>query len=314
MLKEVLKTCNYVVNNSKYVKINYDKIDNLIEELLQFNNVHYLTKVPYKVYEMNTKDIVNFLLIYDSIDFSFWGNPKWTIKVEDKELDGGIALLHCIYNLFKDKDSVEVYKYLENISLEEFKNILKGNVEIPLLEERYHIVTSIAKVVNNKMNGNFYEYIKDITTDIELFNIIINNFNSFNDTREYKGTTIHFYKLAQLLVSDILHVIENKEQIKVDYSNLLGCADYKIPQVLESLNILEYNEELLEIIENKKEIEENSSYEVEIRASMIIVIDYIYNKINRTIARIDINDFIWSKGQDKTKVYKPYHLTRTTSY
>ena len=59
-------------------------------------------------------------------------------------------------------DKLEIKNRTFN-SLEEFKNILKGNVEIPLLEERYHIVTSIAKVVNNKMNGNFYEYIKDIT-------------------------------------------------------------------------------------------------------------------------------------------------------
>jgi len=47
---------------------------------------------------------------------------------------------------------------------------------------------------------------------------------------------------------------------------------------------------------------------------MIIVINYLWNKINRNIDRIDINDFIWSKGQDKTKKYKSYHLTRTTSY
>ena len=47
---------------------------------------------------------------------------------------------------------------------------------------------------------------------------------------------------------------------------------------------------------------------------MLVVISYIYNTINKEISRIDINDFIWSKGQDKTRVAKPYPLTRTTSY
>lgn len=314
MLNKILETSKFVVNNAKHVKINYDNANKLIEELLKFDNVHYLTKVPYDIYNMSTKDIVNFLLIYDSIDFSFWGNPKWTINTEKKELDGGIALLHCIFNLFNNRDSVEVYQQLENITLDEFKEVLKGNIEIPLLEERYRIITSIAKKVNTKMNGNFYNYIKKINIDKQMFETIINNFNSFKDTRSYKGKTIYFYKLAQLLTSDILHVIEIKEKTKVNYSNLIGCADYKIPQVMQEFGILEYDKELISLLDNKTEIEENSEYEVEIRASMIIVINYIWEQIDKSIDRIDINDFIWSKGKDKTKKYKPYHLTRTTSY
>ena len=98
MLDKVLETSRFVVNNARHVRINYDKTNQLIDELLMFDNVHYLTKVPYSIYEMSTKDIVNFLLIYDAIDFSFWGNPKWTINANGKDLDGGIALLHCIFN------------------------------------------------------------------------------------------------------------------------------------------------------------------------------------------------------------------------
>ena len=314
MLNKVLETSRFVVNNAKHVKINYDKANQLIEELLKFDNVHYLTKVPYGVYDMSTRDIVNFLLIYDSIDFSFWGNPKWTIDANGKDLDGGTALLHCIFNLFNGRDSIEVYQQLENMSLDEFKEILKGNVEIPLLEERYSIVTIIAKIVNKKMNGSFYDYIKEMNTDQQIFETVLSNFSSFEDTRTYEGQTIYFYKLAQLLTSDILHVIEIKESKEVDYSNLLGCADYKIPQVMQGFGILEYDTELSSILESKTEIEENSEYEVEIRASMIVVINYIWEQIDKSIDRIDINDFVWSKGQDKTKQYKPYHLTRTKSY
>lgn len=314
MLDKVLETSKFVVDNAKHVKINYDKANELIDELLKFDNVHYLTKVPYGVYDMSTRDIINFLLIYDSIDFSFWGNPKWTINVNGKDLDGGIALLHCIFNMFDGRDSLEVYKQLENMTLEDFKEILKGNIDIPLLEERYKIVSSIAEIVNKKMNGSFYDYIKDMNTDQEIFKTILNNFSGFEDTRTYKGQTVYFYKLAQLLTSDILHVIENKEQKEVDYSNLLGCADYKIPQVMQGFGILEYDTKLSSILETKTEIEENSEYEVEIRASMIVVINYIWEQIDKIIDRIDINDFIWSKGQDKTKKYKPYHLTRTKSY
>ena len=83
---------------------------------------------------------------------------------------------------------------------------------------------------------------------------------------------------------------------------------------MQGFDILQYDKELSSLLDAKTEIEENSEYEIEIRASMIIVINYIYEQIDKRIDRIDINDFIWSKGQDKTKNYKPYHLTRTTSY
>ena len=164
------------------------------------------------------------------------------------------------------------------------------------------------------MNGNFYDHINEMNTDQQIFETILSNFSSFEDTRSYNGQTIYFYKLAQLLTSDILHVIETKEKVKVDYSNLVGCADYKIPQVMQAFGILEYDKELSSLLDSKTKIEVNSEYEIEIRASMIVVINYIWEQIDKSIDRIDINDFIWSKGQDKTKKYKHYHLTRTKSY
>lgn len=105
----------------------------------------------------------------------------------------------------------------------------------------------------------------------------------FIDERTYDGTRIHIYKLAQLLTSDILHIREILENIKVDYSNLIGCADYKIPQTLRALGITEYNEELSNVIDTKQQINISSKYEVEIRASQIVVLDYIKSKLKMLI-------------------------------
>lgn len=58
------------------------------------------------------------------------------------------------------------------MTFKEFSDILSGNIEIPLLEDRYNTLVNISNVVNDKMNGNFYEYIKEYTNDIDLFNLI----------------------------------------------------------------------------------------------------------------------------------------------
>ena len=310
-LEQVLDTCSYVYENSRHVKIDINKIKELAKDN-RFNEktAYWLSSNPYGILNLCVEDIINFLVIFESIDYSFWGEPKWTMKTDKVNTDGAIALMYALLRLREQKGNLN----FERITFDEFSEALKGNVEIPLLEERYKVVLQVSKIINKKMQNNFYHYIKNITKDIVLFNTIINNFPSFADTRTYDNKTIYFYKLAQLLTSDILHIRSLKEGITVDYSNLVGCADYKIPQVLRSLGVLVYDKELSDLVDNKNELEENSIYEVEIRANMVVAINLIKKELNNKVSAIDINDTIWSFSQDKTKKLLPYHLTRTLSY
>ena len=309
MFNKIKSSCQYVADNSKYVKINYDKLDKFINNIDCNNLKNWLMYNPYDLLKLDVETIINFLLVFESIDYSFWGQPKWMIDTDEGIKDGSDALLYVMIKYVKKTKNTD----FSNISLNDFKNILKGNVEIPLLEERYKTIVDISKIVNEKMNGNFYKFIKNITSDTQLFDIIISNFESFKDERNYNGKTIYFYKLAQLLTSDILHIIEKIEGIKVDYSNLIGCADYKIPQTLRALGIVEYNEELSNIIDSQEIIEISSKYEVEIRASQIAVIEYIHNKLSN-INSIDINDFFFVYSKKVKSIAKPYHLCRNTNY
>ena len=309
MLDNIKSTCQYVVDNSKYVKINYDRLDEFINNIDCSNLKNWLMYNPYGLLELDVETIINFLLVFESIDYSFWGQPKWMINTDEGVKDGSDALLYIMLKYVKKTKNTD----FSNISLNEFKKMLKGNIDIPLFEERYKTVVNISKIVNERMKGNFYEFIKNITSDIQLFDIIISNFESFRDEREYDGKIVYFYKLAQLLTSDILHIREKLEEIKVDYSNLIGCADYKIPQTLKALGIVEYNDELSNIIDSKEYIEISSKYEVEIRASQIVVIDYISN-ILIDANPIDINDFLFVYSKKVKAIAKPYHLCRNTNY
>ncbi len=310
ILQKVLDTSYYVKEHSKHIKINGDKIKMVISKEKFAKGHHWLSSNPSGLLDLEKEEVVNFLIIYDAMDCSFWGDPKWKINTEKGDLDGAFALMYSLLKIRKEKGHLD----FERISLEEFKNALKGNVEIPLLVERYQIALEVSQIINSKMQGNFYQYIKEITTDSLLFQTIIQSFPSFEDKREYQGKTIYFYKLAQLATSDILHIRSIKENIEVDCSHLVGCADYKIPQILRSLGILEYDEELSKLVDKKCEIEENSSYEVEIRANTLVAIDLIQKELKQKVDSIVINDIIWSFGQDKKRKVLPYHLTRTLSY
>ena len=216
MLESVIDSCKYVMDNAKYVTINYDKLSEFIMTINCKKLKHWLSNNPYNILDLGIENVINFMILFDSIDYSFWGTLKWTINTDLGERDGSDALLYAMLKFVKDRKLKDLY----NISYEEFKLLLKGNVEIPFIQERYETLIQISKIVKEKMKGNFYKYVYSIHSDIELFEVIINNFPSFKDERVYDGKTIYFYKLAQLLTSDILHLREKMENIKVDYSHL----------------------------------------------------------------------------------------------
>ena len=309
MLDNILESCYYVVNNSKHVIIDYKKLDTFIESMNLEQIKHWLSNNPYNLFSLDIVSIINLMLLFDSIDYCFWGNPKWCIDTELGKKDGSDALLYVMIKYVKESKNIDFTK----VTFEQFKILLNGNVNIPLHEERYQTLVEISGIVNKKMNGNFFEYINDIKDDTELFDIIINTFPSFKDEREYNGRTIYFYKLAQLLTSDILHLREMIEKEKVDYSHLIGCADYKIPQTMRALEILIYDEELSQIVDNRIEINVSSEFEVELRASMIVVIDYIKSKL-KSINAIDINDYFFTASKKVKEKTRPYHLCRNRNY
>ena len=309
MLEKIKDSCNYVMDNAEFVTINYDQLNEFIKTINCKDLKHWLSNNPYNILDIGIENVINFMLLFESVDYSFWGIPKWTINTDLGEKDGSDALLYVMLKYVREKSLDNLY----NMTYEEFKLMLKGNVEIPFIQERYETLIQTSKIVKEKMNGNFYKYVYSIHSDIELFEVITDNFPSFKDERKYDEKTIYFYKLAQLLTSDILHLREQMENIKVDYSHLIGCADYKIPQTMRALEIIEYNEELSNVVDNRLEIECSSKYEVEIRASMIVVIDYIKNKVEN-INAIDINDYFFTASKKVKSIAKPYHLCRNQNY
>ncbi len=310
MLEKIKSSCLYVTDNAKHVSINDEAIMQLTNEMKDIQMENWLSSSPFGLLNLPVEQIVNFLLVYEAIDFSFWGSPKWSVETPEGILDGSIALLYVLLKCVKENKTTDFSK----MSKEAFSTLLKGNIEIPLLKERWEIIKTVSQIVNQKMHGNFYDYIKHITKDDELFSLLIEFFPNFRDERIYKGETVYIYKLAQLLTSDILHIREVKEGISVSCQNLVGCADYKIPQVLRAMGVLIYGEELANRVDNHIEIEEDSAYEVEIRASMLMVICKIERLLMGKYNCIDINDYLYLQKNNQDLNFKPYHLTRCTNY
>lgn len=78
---------------------------------------------PYNLFELDVAMIVNFLLVFESIDYSFFGEPKWTVETDEGFKDGSDALLYVLLKYVKEIGSTD----FSNMSFNNFKNILFGN-------------------------------------------------------------------------------------------------------------------------------------------------------------------------------------------
>lgn len=319
VMNEVLSSTKFVMQNVKYVKINKGKIKEFTKHFNESHINHWLNQSPFDLTKLNDKDRLHFLLVFNAISFSYWGNSKWTIEYNGEKFDGAFGMIVTLGKALENGFPILDMKYLSNISEKDFEKIVNGNVRIPLFEERLEILREVGKVVLENFDGDFATLVKEANNGaIKLLGLIISNFPSFEDSYLYKGKRVYFYKRAQLLVSDIYQMFNNNGYGKLKNINqITACADYKLPKVLRDLGILEYNKELAEKIDKKTELYSGSEKEIEIRACTIWANEIIKRELKKRIPNINsihINDHLWLLGQAKSKKDKPYHLTRTTAY
>jgi len=318
-MNKIVETCKFVVDNSKHVKINSEKVDEFVDYFNHSHIKHWFNESPFNLRNLAPKERLHFLLVFNSINFSYWGDPKWRIKYNSEEIDGAYGMIGAIARAIENKIPILDAKFLSEIKENELSKILEGSIQIPLFKDRLNILREIGITLISKFEGDFTNLINQANGDSQkLLSLIIENFPSFNDSSTYNGKQVYFYKRAQLLVADIVQAFEGHEFSKLKkITELTACADYKLPFVLRRLGIFSYSDYLADKIDNQIQIDKDSEEEIELRANTIWVVELIKQKVKNKIAHTDsihVNDHIWMLGQEKLKNDKPYHLTRTTFY
>ena len=313
--EEILNSIKYVVDNSNYVSINENNIDNVISLLSQSKKEPWLNRDYLDLEKLSQEQVLLYLILCESLNFCYWDSDiKWKIEYKGKWYSGSFGLFYAISKAINNGYDLLNIGYLENVTIEELDEIFKGTTSIPLLKERFKIIKQLVsefKQISNlpkSMSAN---------NDIELLNTIISHFSNFRDISLYKDREIYFFKRAILLVGDLILNISSINQSVKNDDNMTGCADYKIPQVLRHLGILEYSDDLATLVDEKQEIKHDSEMEIEIRANMLYAIEIIKEKLHQNgidMNSVQIDNALWLLSKNKKFKDKPHHLTRTIYY
>lgn len=304
----MVEKIKYVVDNSKYVKINYEKINDLTSKLLDLKYHHWSNELDLL---LNEEKWILLVFIIESMNFCFWKLPKWKIEYNNEVVSGSNALFLSVIREVERNPKFLNIDYLYNLSEEEFSLIFTSvSGMIPFIEERFkNFKETVSHIYRNP---DFYEKLYSQRTDLELLSYITTNFKSFDDRSVYMNEVIYFNKRANLLVNDLFRISPRIHNNIKSVEHLLGCADYAVPRTFFDYGILNYDKELIGLIENEQEIPHNSEMEIEIRANMLYVIEIIKNELldrGIKICSVELDNIIWNIGKINKKSKSHHTVT-----
>ena len=309
-IREQLK---YVVESSDYVKINNTNLCNFINNLGKPNYQHWYNFTSLNLNE-NEKIILAFII--ESLNFCFWQKPKFQIEYKGNIIKGYEALFYSIIKEVESNKNFLNIESLKELTKDNFEKIFySSNSKISLLDLRYDLFEDTINIIYNK-GKNFFDELFNKKSDVELLEYIVSEFKYFDDSSIYKGKRVEFNKRATLLVNDLYYMSSTIHNNLKNVDNLTGCADYGIPRTLRTYGILEYNDELSNIVDNEIELKHDSNMEIEIRANMLYVLELIREKLENKgikINSVELDNVIWQMGAKKKNV-NPYHHTVTIFY
>lgn len=316
----VVEGAEHVMRQAKHVRINTDQIKIVADGVI--NQDLELAAISPAKRELPIEVIIPLITAFNVIDYCFWsekGKPKWTVERDGEILDGATALFRCMeVELINNPDFISG-KLLANLTAGELERVLHGNVQIPMFNERLDCLREAGQVLEDKFDGSFWKlYLYSQNNAVRMTELLADSFSSFDDTAEYAGQRIGLYKRAQLnakMVSDAL--VRTGQKSFEALEQLTAFADYKVPQILRRLGVLEYSAELAKKVDSYNLIPKNSSDEVEIRAANIQAVKLIGDQLKSRYSFITpshVDCLLWNKSQIKTKDEKPYHRTYTIYY
>ncbi len=325
----ILSTAARVAAKSKHVRLNKDALDDISKTLSrpELDNAphHWLSSAPEpaKIYfdSLSLDQRILFLVVFHTIGFCYWGDPKWRIfsPTADTTFNGARALL---ISLSAEPNFLNL-SHLSELTELQFKAMLAGfksqNIDsLLLMSERHSFLSALATRLGKDKNF-LKELIDPNQNALNAALAISQQLPGYRDVAEYAGEPVIFLKKAQLLVADINHALVRSGNAGFSCMHeLTGFADYKLPQLLRHQGIIDYDNMLTEKIDQGRELTPGSEEEIEIRAATLIAIEYIKRslaKVNILTTAAEIDAKLWMLAQDLNPAeVKPYHRCRTVFY
>jgi hypothetical protein len=318
---EVIETAQSVAKKSRHVQIDgkalVDFSRRLAAETIEvpsWNSLYH--------FRGDDEETVSYLLVLDTINFCFWperSRVRWEIAYQSQTLSGYYGLAAALKNAVHSGLPITEADYWAELTTDQLTRVLGGKGELPLIEKRLESLNELGRVLQEVFDGRAIKLVEAAgRSAVNLVRLLAEKLTSFRDVSEYLDYRVFFYKRAQLFAADLYGAFNGKGWGSFeDIGKLTAFADYKLPQVLRHLEILDYAKDLAQKVDQQVCLEASSSEEVEIRANTIWAVELIRRELESTGRRLnafEIDWILWNLGQRSEFRKKPYHRTLTIYY
>ncbi len=269
---------------------------------------------------------IDFILVSTAINFAFTDfetHAVFTVEYAGKVWSDAEAMFACIKRALHDRIPFLDGAYLGRVTPSDLQHVFRGNMEMPMLEERAEIFRMIGKALVERYRGRFANFVRSAPSRLYdsgkgLIERLVTEFPRFNDISRYDGHQVKFDKLAQLGTWMLYSALRSNGEFRLeDPEKMTAFADYILPAALRLMGILQYSASLENAVNSRQIIPRDSTQEIEIRAHTIYATALLTEEINRLrppdrqviIPQIDAR--LWTHYH---ATFWPHHLTRTIMY
>lgn len=317
----ILPACRFVTENASHVRLDEARLQALAQQWVTdpFAVPAWDDEIHWRGTEAET---AGYILLLDALNFCFWadpGQPRWRVDYRGKVWNGYKALSVALARALDEGLPLVSPEYLARLDKAELAHILRGEGQIPMLDERLRHAREVGTQLLSLYSGDVRNLLaRSEGSARTLTRLIARDFPCFHDVSQYKGRVVPLYKRAQITVVDLAGSLGFAGLgAFADLHELTAFADYKIPQVLRALGVMVYAPDLARRVDAQELLAPGSEEEVEIRAVMVWAVERLREALaagGRPLKAYEVDWFLWNVGQQPLPDERPYHRTRTVFY
>lgn len=313
----VLGSTRRVVDHARSVTIRESVLNDVARRLFDLSAEPFIWRQPPHWWAAEEPTAM-YVLVTDTLNFCFWGEPRWRVRFAGEVYNGYWALAAALRLAIERGEPLLDASWQRDVTADQLAVALNGEGPIPLLEARAMNLRELGTALTDRWGGSALNLVAEGQgSTTKLVELIVQHLSSYRDVATYAGEEVRFYKRAQILAGDLFGAFEGQGPgALTGLASLTAFADYKVPQVLRELDVLSYSTDLDHRIQQRIELAPGSPEEVEIRAATIWGVELLrqsFQRRGREIRALELDWLLWTLGQSM-EFRHPYHLTRTIYY
>ena len=201
----VLKSLKPVIDNSKLVKINKEK---LVEVANWMAYEEFKSPDGSMLFDFgNDPDVLmDFTMVVNTMNFAFTdfsSGIKFETDYNGKRWCDSEAMLASIHRAIDAGIPFFSGEFLSKLTRDQLSSIFSGTIELPMIDERVRIFNEVGQVLVDNYQGSFHNFVRSCSPKLYdqgngLLERLVKEFPRFYDVSDYHGNQVEIFKLAQL--------------------------------------------------------------------------------------------------------------------